>query len=112
VPHIEFLYDRACPNVAAARAALRIALAHAGLPVTWQEWERADPAAPAHARRYGSPTILIDGTDLIDEPPSDAPSCRLYPDGRGGHAGVPSAMLIRAALGRLAATPGHRPPAV
>lgn len=112
MPHIEFLYDRACPNVAAARAALRIALAQAGLPVTWQEWERADPAAPAHTRRYGSPTILVNGADLTGEPPSDAPSCRLYPDGRGGHAGVPSALLIRAALERLAAAPPPRPSAV
>jgi mercuric ion transport protein len=98
MPKIEFLYEQTCPNVADARAVLRAALAQAGLPVRWQEWERSDPAAPGYARRYGSPTILVDGQDVAGEPPNDEPSCRIYAAEPGRHRGVPSVALIMKAL--------------
>ncbi|HJX17633.1 MAG TPA: MerC family mercury resistance protein [Acidiferrobacterales bacterium] len=98
MPTIEFLYDRDCPNVSDARAALRRVLENAGMPLHWQEWERNDPTAPVHARRYGSPTILVDGMDIAGECPSDEPSCRIYAPEPGRHRGVPSMEMIMLAL--------------
>ncbi len=98
MPNIEFLYDQDCPNVADCRESLRQALERAGRPARWQEWERSDPAAPGHARHYGSPTILVDGRDVAGEPPSAAPSCRIYSDTLGRARGVPALELILAAL--------------
>ena len=98
MPKIEFLFEDSCPNITAARQALRAALAQAGLPSQWQEWERHDPRAPDHARRYGSPTILVDGRDIVGEPPSDEPSCRIYANEPGSNRGVPSVSQIMNAL--------------
>lgn len=98
MPTIEFLYENTCPNIDDARAVLRAALAQAGLPARWQEWERNDPEAPLHARQYGSPTILVDGQDVAGEPPSDEPSCRIYAAEPGRHRGVPSIDLVLNAL--------------
>ncbi len=108
MPTIEFLYDRDCPNVGDARDALRSALERSGLPARWREWERGDPAAPAHARRYGSPTILVDGRDAAGEPPSDEPSCRIYTTAAGRNRGVPPIGTIMNALqtGTAARDPG------
>jgi mercuric ion transport protein len=100
MPKIEFIYEQSCPNVADARAQLRLALEQAGLPADWQEWEQNDPKSPVHARRYGSPSILVDGEDVAGEPASDAPSCRIYTNTLGRNRGVPEARLIRDALER------------
>jgi hypothetical protein len=99
---MEFIYDLDCPNVADARANLKQALGQAGLSPAWQEWERSDPSAPAHARRYGSPTILVNGLDVAGMSPSDAPSCRIYSEGSGRNRGVPSVELIGAAVRKAA----------
>lgn len=107
MPKIEFIYEQSCPNVADARAQLRLALEQTGLPARWQEWEHNDPNSPAYARGYGSPSILVDGKDVADEPISDAvqrsagitaPSCRIYTNSQGHNRGVPDAALIRTAL--------------
>lgn len=98
MPTIEFLYDRDCPNVADARDALRHALERSKLPARWREWERGDPTAPAHARRYGSPTILVDGRDIAGEPAADEPSCRIYTTAAGRNRGVPPIETIVNAL--------------
>jgi len=102
MPQIEFLYDRDCPNVDDARRELRLALERVGLASDWIEWERNDPNSPAHARQFGSPTVLVDGRDVAGEPPAeDAPSCRIYTHTRGRNRGVPDAGLIAAALWQL-----------
>lgn len=107
MPKIEFIYEQSCPNVADARAQLRLALEQTGLPARWQEWEHNDPNSPAYARAYGSPSILVDGEDVADEPISyaaqrsagiTAPSCRIYTNTQGRNRGVPDAALIRTAL--------------
>lgn len=98
MPKIEFIYEQSCPNVADARVQLRLALEQTGLPARWQEWERNDPNSPAYARRYGSPSILVDGRDVAGEPGSDAPNCRIYANILGRNRGVPDAALIRTAL--------------
>ncbi len=96
---IELIIDRDGPNVVDARAALRRALAELELPLEWQEWDRESPDAPAHARKYGSPTVLVDGRDVAgDDTEGDANCCRVYAQADGRFRGAPSADMIRAAL--------------
>ncbi len=98
VPTIEFIYDGDCPNVEAARAALRDALLALKRAPMWQEWDRADPHAPEYVRAYGSPTILVDGKDIAGMPPGDASACRIYRNEQGNTRGIPDRELILAAL--------------
>jgi hypothetical protein len=98
MPTIEFIYDKDCPHVADSRRVLAAALAHAGLPATWQEWDRADPAAPEHALHYGSPTVLVDGRDVAGFEPEHEPACRIYAHAQGRQRGVVPRALIDAAL--------------
>lgn len=96
---IEIIYDSDCPNAERARAVLREALGSLGLPANWTEWNRADAAAPAYVRRYGSPTILVDGRDVEGvEPEEDLASCRLYPQADGALSRVPSVAAITALI--------------
>lgn len=98
---VELIYDADCPNAEAARSQLRLALARAGKAPEWDEWERSDPAAPSHVRRYGSPTILVDGRDIAGQAAAEgADCCRLYQSESGGLQGFPSAESIAAALRR------------
>lgn len=109
MPKIEFIYERDCPNIEDARTQLRLALSQSGLSAEWQEWEHSDPASPAYARLYGSPTVLVAGQDITGDLPSGDPSCRIYANTQGRNRGVPDAALIRNALQRnMQSTP---PPA-
>lgn len=95
---IALVYFVGCPNVERTRSNLRAALGALGLPATWREFTSDAPDLPASARGYGSPTILVDGRDILGAGPSDSPdSCRLYPPGLGDH-GAPSVRAIVAAL--------------
>lgn len=107
MPEIEFIYQPDCPNVGAARAVLKRALAAQGGESRWREWDSTAADSPVHARVYGSPTILVDGTDIAGAEPSDAPACRIYRDAAGRASGVPSEELVRSAL--RARTPDARP---
>lgn len=111
MPKIEFIYEQNCPNVADARAQLRLALEQTGLPARWQEWEHSDPNSPDYARRYGSPSILVDSEDVVGELSSDAPSCRIYANTQGRNRGVPDATLIRTALEHHMKNTNTPPPA-
>lgn len=96
---VELVYDPDCPNVQRAREQLRWALAKAGLPVQWQEWNRAAPEAPGYARQYGSPTFLVNGRDVAGVSPADgANNCRVYPDDQGRLARVPTVEMLTTAL--------------
>lgn len=108
-PVAELIYDSTCPNVETCRAALRAALAEAGLPPSWTEWDRDERAMPAAYRHYGSPTVLVDGHDVAAAPDSAAPSggsCRLYAsEATGKLCGAPSVQSIHAALAVALARP-------
>ena len=97
---VELIYFRECPNISLARERLLQAFAVAGLTPQWQEWERNDPASPAHARAYGSPTILVNGSDVAGmEPSSDnADACRVYTHASSAIDGAPSVDAIATAL--------------
>lgn len=69
--NVELIFDAHCPHVEAARQQLRQVFQKLGQPPDWQEWDRAAPSSPQHVRQYGSPTILIDGKDVIGAAPSD-----------------------------------------
>ncbi len=101
-PRIELIYSWDCPNVDTARRRLRAALAELGASPNWVEWERSSPDAPEYARRYGSPTVLIDGFDVDGEEGAEVrEACRLYVDGDGKLGAAPSTEAIKSAL-RLA----------
>jgi hypothetical protein len=61
---ITLVYDTDCPNLPAARDALRKALEHEELEPQWVEYDRAAPGTPAPLLRFGSPTILVEGVDV------------------------------------------------
>lgn len=99
MPKVELIYDSTCPNKDKARANLMKALSLAGAAPSWTEWERGDPGSPDHVRRYGSPTILVNGEDVAGEAPGDgAATCRMYIDSEGRRDVVPSVDVIVTAL--------------
>jgi len=96
---VELIYDLDCPNVGAARLQLMKAFAQSRTDASWTEWDRGSNESPAHARQYGSPTILVDGRDVAGEQPrAKSTCCRLYYDANGAIQGVPSVDVIAAAL--------------
>ncbi len=107
---VELIYESGCPNVLEVRVQLRNAFKEAGAPGQWIEWERSDPDAPAYAKDYGSPTVLVDGKDVAGvSPVKETSCCRLYGDGSGGFQGMPAVSLIVSALRQLDhAGMGHR----
>lgn len=106
-PKIELIYDRDCPNVDAARDAIRGALAELGVSVSWQEWDRGAEATPSVLRNLGSPTVLLDGKDVASESgelaQADANCCRVYLED-GSITGAPSAAMIVNAIKRARRT--------
>jgi len=96
---VELIYDAGCPNAAAARSLLIKAFTRTGISARWREWERGSPDCPGHARRYGSPTLLVDGRDVADAAPvSGSAACRVYVDGEGRLSGAPPLDAICFAL--------------
>ncbi len=94
--NVELLYFPGCPNVPAAREQLRRAFTAVGAPAAWTEIDVTAESTPDHARGYGSPTILVDGTDVTGAAPGGGSSCRIYA-GRDMR-GVPPLHAIVAAL--------------
>jgi mercuric ion transport protein len=104
---VELIYDGTCPHVDVARDRLRAALAGAGLPPVWQEWERSARGSPPYVQQWGSPTILVNGRDVAtsDAHPTaldGSAGCRVYPDTAGRLEAAPPVSMIVAALS------GHR----
>lgn len=97
--HVELIYDLDCPNIRHAREALLKAFGQARLSPAWTEWDRNSADSPPHVRRYGSPTILVDGRDVAGATPGNSESsCRLYRDGAGTFKGAPSVEQVAQAL--------------
>ncbi|MEG3617667.1 hypothetical protein V5T82_04285 [Magnetovibrio sp. PR-2] len=79
MPTVEFVYEKTCPYIDAARKRLIEAFSVVGITPAWSEWEVSDPNAPDHVRPYGSPTILVDGKDVTGLSVEEASSCcRIY----------------------------------
>jgi len=103
---IQLLYFEGCPNLEPARDALRAALAAERLDLQVEEIDVSAPDAPDWARGWGSPTILIDGTDLTGAARATGASCRLYTGGTPAveelRARIVAARRTPAASGRAA----------
>ena len=98
---VELIYDMDCRNVKNARAQLLSAFSNAGVSPIWTEWDRASPDSPGYVRNFGSPTILVDGTDVDpDSAACSASRCRLYSSRSGTLSGVPLVERIASALSR------------
>ena len=112
MPMVELVYDRDCPNVGRARAHLLAAFARAQMAPRWHEHPLHDASTPDHARGFGSPTILVDGCDVVDEVPGPNASCRIYRDDTGAVTGSPPLeRIVDALLRARSADPGPpRPP--
>jgi mercuric ion transport protein len=81
---VEFIYDPDCPNVAEARAQLLRAFTETGISPRWVEWSRDSATAPAYARGFGSPTLLVNGHDVAEQTSAHGNACcRLYADPSG-----------------------------
>jgi len=87
---IELVYFQGCPNADTARTNVRTALEALGRPTDITEWDQLAPDAPAHIKRYGSPTILVNGRDITGVGESAGATCRAD--------GAPSTDAIRAAI--------------
>lgn len=79
---IELIYDVGCPNIPNARDMLTKAISHLRLDTQWVEWDRAASDSPSYVQQYGSPTILVDGQDVVPQG-SSGNSCRIYRDSNG-----------------------------
>ncbi len=76
-PRIELVYFEGCPNTPQARDNLREAVEASGKGVTWSEWDLMAESTPADYRRFGSPTVLVNGEDVTGENVgTEAMACR------------------------------------
>ncbi len=92
---VELICYQGCPNANVARANLRAALVAAGRAVIWMQWDLLADWTPEHLRRHGSPTVLVDGRDVMGgDAGGAAMACRAD--------GAPSVAAILEKLGGLA----------
>lgn len=106
-PTVELVYDADCPNVGPARTQLMRAYAMTGLPARWREWRRDHTHAPERVRKFGSPTILVNGKDILPAP-ADAACCRVYAQADGTMAGVPPVERIASAISNAGSNAGWK----
>ena len=97
---VQLIYFDGCPNADGARNELRAALARLSIATRIEEISTTAPDVPAELRRWGSPTILIDGVDVGGDSAPSGASCRLYSRGDGRLLRIPPAPLIDAVLSR------------
>lgn len=93
--NIQFLFFEKCPWARDTREALEAALAECGLS-EYESVDILDPQTPEKLRCYGSPTILVNGHDVMGAPKLDVIGCRIYPNGE------PSKMTILASIKKAA----------
>jgi hypothetical protein len=63
-PRIDLVYFEGCPNATKARDNLRAAIGHVGAELRWSEWDLMAESTPQKFRQHGSPTVLVNGTDV------------------------------------------------
>ncbi len=89
-PKVELVFFEGCPHVDEARRRVQGALQEIGAPASWQEWDTIKESTPASYRRFGSPTVLVDGRDVSGDAPGGGMRCVV--------GGAPAMGLIVAAL--------------
>lgn len=100
---VELLVTPECPNEAAARELLRVALDDVGLARVPFVTSVIDSSEHAARRGFtGSPTILINGRDPFAAADQPGFACRLY-SRHGRSYGIPDVRDLRRALKQAAA---------
>ena len=97
---IELIYDRDCPNILQIRALIHDVLAELHLKEELIEWDRSVETSPSYVKKYGSPTILINGKDVasVSSIINGEAACRVYVDEEGKLKGIPMREQIKHAL--------------
>jgi 8-oxo-dGTP pyrophosphatase MutT (NUDIX family) len=99
-PKVELLYWEGCPSHPQALAALREAMEELGLDSHAVEVRHVATDENAEAEGFvGSPTIRVDGVDVVD--PGDEPTalnCRIYHRADGRISPLPDPADVRSAL--------------
>ena len=100
-PRVELLWWSGCPSHGKARVLLEEAMTELGLdPASIESLRVVTREEAARERFVGSPTIRVNGVDII--PPEDGASpaltCRLYFRGDGRPSPLPDPARIRDAL--------------
>lgn len=98
MPSATLIYDTDCPGVEAARDNLRAALHAVGLPESWREVCRSAHSPVDEGPAVGSPTVLVNGTDVAPCPSPAGRSCRTYMEDTGARSRAPTVSAIRASL--------------
>jgi hypothetical protein len=98
---LEILYFDGCPNHDEAERRVREALADLGETAPIERIAARDDEMAARVRFLGSPSIRIDGRDVVPEEGAGpyVLRCRVYPTS-AGLAGVPDKEAIRNAIQR------------
>lgn len=65
---VELVYFSSCPNADPARDNIRAALAEVGAVGEWVEWDLEGPGTPDRCKVFGSPTVLVNGRDVLGAP--------------------------------------------
>jgi hypothetical protein len=101
-PQIELLYFADCPHYQQALAMVRDALATAGITASVELVAVETPTEAERQHFYGSPTIRVDGMDIVSPDPTARPAlaCRIYRTTQGALIPVPPAEVLAAALQR------------
>lgn len=97
---IHFLYFEDCPSHDDALERLKTVMTEEGITDDIQITKVETEAEAANWGFVGSPTILIDGKDIVSPPP-DTPTmltCRVYQWDDGRFSPLPSPDMIRDAL--------------
>jgi hypothetical protein len=96
---VELLAVEDCPHLEQARQDLESVLHRGVIEVPIQLILVTTPEDAEFLRFQGSPTIRIDGEDVVPQPELPvALACRLYRDGEGRTVGSPPLEAIRAAV--------------
>jgi mercuric ion transport protein len=97
---VQLIYFSGCPRVDTTRQNLRRALEATGVQASIEEIDTSEPNTPPALKRWGSPTVLINGVDALGQPPgSEEDACRLYEGAEGASGGI-AVETLRAAVDR------------
>ena len=78
MPPVQLLFFSGCPHIEAARLQLINAFLASGLEPRWTEHDVNHPETPVELRGYGSPSVLVNGRDVMGATPGDGAACRVY----------------------------------
>tara|TARA_E500000331_G_C17272891_1_gene720233 strand:- start:20217 stop:20915 length:699 start_codon:yes stop_codon:yes gene_type:complete len=95
---IVLLYFQGCPNVQNSRKNLISALSQSKIKIQWKEYDLNDDSLPQEYRNYGSPSLIIDGKDVMMEGQNPGASCRVYSDNGKISGSIPKEVILNALI--------------